>query len=376
MLVMAHYISDIKLPRSHDLYGAEGCISYTLGHRRSNLMFRVVSDNTVSEMHSVCIVKQCRLHYMCGSVDDVRELFGSKDIDLKISFTKRKKRNENDDDDDGIGGRYLRHTRMLHEILNNRRDDKGKVENSGSHEVALRKIRLDRLKFRDMNALEDHTYDGYFDINDSEKGVWGSDKVDILLPVKPLGPNASLKLSVAVVSDDEFHQRLVDTKFWKEGNGVYWPEPWYHDDQPLPVSWINMLSPGGIDVSSEDVTTTHGQQSSTSPQAVTSTSPQAVTSSPTGLSHLRSKEVMALRENVSTRILKKTPPKSNEQDDSKEAENIENKEVDEAVERGKLLDCVAGELRRKTLVGKLFGRFQEAVKYEGLSEHHELLGTN
>ena len=91
MLVMAHYISDVKLPRSHELYGAQGCISYTLGRRKSNLMFKIVPDSTLSDRHSVCLVRQCRIHYMCGSVDDVRELFESKDIQMKLTFTKNPK---------------------------------------------------------------------------------------------------------------------------------------------------------------------------------------------------------------------------------------------------------------------------------------------
>ena len=107
---------------------------------------------------------------------------------------------------------------------------------------------------------------GFFNVNDSEKGIWGSDKVDILLPIKVsilhihasimfanssdmpspptfmhtlppnacmkiFGPHAQLRLSVAVVSDDEFHSQLLVTRFLKEGRGVFWPEHGYHDDQ-------------------------------------------------------------------------------------------------------------------------------------------------
>ena len=371
MLVMAHYISDVKLPRSHELYGAQGCISYTLGRRKSNLMFKIVPDSTLSDRHSVCLVRQCRIHYMCGSVDDVRELFESKDIQMKLTFTKKRKRSQKNEDD-GIGGRYLRHLQMLRK-RQNKDDNSNDVEQSGFHEVALRSIRLDKLKFRDFNALEDHTYDGYFNINDSEKGVWGSDKVDLMLPVKPLGPNALLRISVAVVSDDEFHQRLVDTKFFKEGAGVFWPEPWYHDDQALPTSWINMLSTTANDISSAN-TTAYGQSSSSSlPDA----SPSASTEQ-AGLSHLRSKDVMMLRESISNRLLKKGHEEKYKQlfysveADSKK----ENEELNAAMEAGKLVDCVAGELERKSIVENFHAKFKEAVKYEGLSEHHNFTGTN
>ena len=368
MLVMAHYISDIKLPRSHELYGAEGCISYTLGRRKSNLIFRVVPDNSLSERHSVCWVRQCRIHYMCGSVEDVRELFESKDIQMKLMFTKGNKLNK-DNEDDGIGGRYLRHLQMLRERLDKDSNSK-EAQQGGLHEIALRSIRLDKLKFRDMNALEDHTYDGYFNVDDSEKGVWGSDKVDLLLPVKQLGPNALLKLSVAVVSDDEFHQRLLDTKFSKEGAGVFWPEPWYHDDQPLPASWINMLSTTVNDVSSIDATA-YGQQSSSSLSHFAASSP----TKQTGLSHLRSKEVMMLRESISNRLLKKDHEEKNVQETSEADDKKKEEEIVAAIEKGKLIDAVVGESRRKNTVANFMNRFKETAKYEGLSEHHHLTGA-
>ena len=144
---MAHYISDVRLPGSHELYGAIGCISYTLGHKKSNLKFKVVPDNTLSDRHSVCLVRQCRIHYMCGSVDDVRELFGSKDVEMKLSFTKSNKKESRNNEDDGIGGRYLRHSQLLHDRLN--KDVSGdETEKSKCNDLTLRTIRLDKLKFR------------------------------------------------------------------------------------------------------------------------------------------------------------------------------------------------------------------------------------
>ena len=366
MLVMAHYISDVRLPGSHELYGAIGCISYTLGHKKSNLKFKVVPDNTLSDRHSVCLVRQCRIHYMCGSVDDVRELFGSKDVEMKLSFTKSNKKESRNNEDDGIGGRYLRHSQLLHDRLN--KDVSGdETEKSKCNDLTLRTIRLDKLKFRDMNALEDHTYDGYFNIDDSEKGIWGSDKVDLLLPVKSLGPNASLRLSVAVVSDDEFHQRLLDTQFAKEGEGVFWPEPWYHDDQALPESWLNMLTTTVGDASSTDNATTADMHMSSSASL-------ASPSKQTGISHLRSKEVMMLRDSISNRLLGKGNSDTSEEDPKLTEMEKKEQDLEAATDAGKLLDYTAGELERKQKVENFADRFKELVKYEGLSEKHRLTG--
>ena len=187
---------------------------------------------------------------------------------------------------------------------------------------------------------------------------------------KQLGPNALLRLSVAVVSDDEFHQRLVDTKFSKEGAGVFWPEPWYHDDQPLPASWIDMLSTTANDVSSTDATA-YGQQSSSSLFHVDASSP----TKQTGLSHLRSKEVMMLRESISNRLLKKDHEEKNEEETTEADDKKKEEEIVAAIEKGKLVDAVAGESRRKTAVANFMDRFKETAKYEGLSEHHHLTGA-
>ena len=129
----AHYISDVRLPRTNDTIGAQASITYVLGSNKVNMNFPIVPDSSLSKSHTVLLIKQCRLHYFCGSVDDVRELFESKELELKLKLKFIRK---------GKGGR--RNGLCRTEVK----------------EVSVPSFRLDKLKFRDFNALEDHTYDG------------------------------------------------------------------------------------------------------------------------------------------------------------------------------------------------------------------------
>jgi hypothetical protein len=215
------------------------------------------------------LIKQCRLHYICASEEDIKKYFATKDIEINLTIQPIKKTGtmySANGKGDFVGppvkpiygniDRKKRTSILVPSIdtttapLSSSLPFEGK-KFSNPVEFSM-SVKFNQLVFRD-ETIPVHRK---FDITHSEKGCWGAEKIDLNVAINSsvLGQFAKLRLSVAVVSDSEFHERLVDCKLMRDSYDVFWPDSTYFDDRPLPGSWIDMLTPiGSVSHSQRDV---------------------------------------------------------------------------------------------------------------------------
>jgi hypothetical protein len=115
----------------------------------------------------VVLIKHCRLHYFCGSVDDVRSFFEAKIIELKLGLRVQRKGGAKGGQQPSRrqsppGG----NDKLSRRQSNDKQQGKHQVASVATEEMSLPSLKLDQLKFRDENALEDHDYDGVFNVHD------------------------------------------------------------------------------------------------------------------------------------------------------------------------------------------------------------------
>jgi len=193
VLVAAHYISGATLPPSHPLCGSVGCLSYSLGQAVSVLPFINCQRGGESSRNPLILVKQMRVHYLFGTLQDVKDYFAQKALEVEVSFQPP---------DDQVGGA----------------------------------VRLPRLESRFSLRL------GKLGLTSSGLAE-GSVKADYEVPLvfQSMEP-ALLHLSVAVVKDEALPPQTAEAgSLWREA-AVFWPPPAYRDSAPLPESWLGILS--------------------------------------------------------------------------------------------------------------------------------------
>lgn len=239
---MAHYISDVILPSSSPYLNAAASLNYTLGPYNMQMSFTVRTEVRDGIDMMLVLIKQCRLHYIFATEEDMKMYFASNEIKLSLAIQPVKKSTSMNKAKDGIELSKMQPSPSEGKSIGRQKGsvDQGKTQNFV--EIPM-PVKFNQLVFRDETAPVHRK----FHMTHSEKGCWGAEKIDIMVPIDPsvMGQFAKLRLSVAVVSDSEYHERLVDCRLMVEGTGIFWPEGSYFDDRPLPDSWLEMLTPIG-----------------------------------------------------------------------------------------------------------------------------------
>ena len=213
LLVMAHRALDVRLPRSHPLQDKVGRLSYRLGQVQCSLPFRLVQQGGEFAESPAVWIKQARMHYLCGTMADVRAFLRTKTLHVDVVL--------------GDPGAAPRTDHSLSSALPRAADGQASLaseqyadEWAGAFDVPLSRVRLDNTA-------------GYTE---------GSEKADYSLGTSLRGLGlCTFALSVAIIRDEMLPWQLEDVaSFYREG-GIFWPAPEYCDAAPLPGAWLAML---------------------------------------------------------------------------------------------------------------------------------------
>lgn len=195
LFLMVHYIADITIPEDHPMAGNMSCISYSMGQGVYHLPFKFELQHGVSaDKGRVVNIQQCRMHHMCGTVEDVQSLFREKFIDMFVYASPQEE--------------FMAEVNQLHPNL----------------ECGF-KVNIDQIRWMNHNGCHE-----------------GHEKVDMLVPVvfDSFGEGI-LRISVAVVHDDELPWQLTNCASFLKERDVFWPSPEYTDSKSLPRPWLGML---------------------------------------------------------------------------------------------------------------------------------------
>lgn len=69
---MAQHALDLRLPAAHPLHDKLARLSYRLGQSACSLPFRLVQQGGEFADHPTVWIRQARLHYLCGTMADVK----------------------------------------------------------------------------------------------------------------------------------------------------------------------------------------------------------------------------------------------------------------------------------------------------------------
>jgi hypothetical protein len=85
IFIMAHMLTDLRVESAESLNGGYASIAYNLGNSVHTMPFKYEIDS--SSAHSLIWVRQCKLHYVCGTVKDAKELFAEKLTELLVYYS-------------------------------------------------------------------------------------------------------------------------------------------------------------------------------------------------------------------------------------------------------------------------------------------------
>jgi len=232
IFVMVHYIADLKLPSSHALNGSIGCIAYSMGQSKITMPFKNVQEGGEYADNPLVWVKQCRMHYLCGRMQDVKSLFREKTIEMQLFFSPPP---------DPTSSSYIEHAA---ESMGFRTKEKvktvpGRVSEAKKEAAKAkdpRKLGAPRLESTFSISLDHLNYHNTHGCHE------GSEKFDYLVPISlaSLGP-AVLRMSIAIVKDEIFPWQLSEVPSFLKEKNVFWPPADYCDGNPLPLPWVAML---------------------------------------------------------------------------------------------------------------------------------------
>jgi hypothetical protein len=238
---MAHYISDAIIPQSSSYNNAAASLNYTLGPYNMKLPFTLQSQVRDGVDTMLVLIKQCRLHYIFATEEDMKTYFATNEVCLTLAIQPVKK-SASSNNTKGVLGTSSLSNKAIGKFKGSVSQPLSPGFTSNVVEFPM-PVKFNDLVFRDESVPVHRK----FHLTHSEKGCWGAEKIDIMVPIDQsvMGQYAKLRLSVAVVSDNEYNERLVDCKLMREGSGMFWPDSAYFDDRPLPDSWLEMLTPMG-----------------------------------------------------------------------------------------------------------------------------------
>jgi len=199
ILIAVHYIADATLPAAHPLRGAVGCLSYSLGQSVSVLPFINLQRGGEFTRNPLIMVQQMRVHYLFGTLQDVKEYLAEKKLDVEVCF-------QPPDDTAGEAAAAGAASRMP------------RLESR--FQIGLDKLSLTTSGLQDGSLKEDY-------------------KVPLIF--ESMEP-ALLRLSVAIVKDDALPPQIAEVGALLREKAVFWPPPPYHDSAPLPQPWLGVLS--------------------------------------------------------------------------------------------------------------------------------------
>jgi hypothetical protein len=181
--------------------GTVSCFSYALGQSVNHCPF--VNEPQSGDHLDMVQIKQCRVHYLCGTIEDVRDWCRTKSIDLTLF--------QEPPDDAFLGEEAFTGTDTA---------ARAPVE-AGAVSISLESLRP-----------------GSFACTE------GSEKIDSVCSVELEtygNQTASLRASIAIARDEVLPWQLAEvTSFLRDGD-VFFPPQSYHDCTPLPIPWLYML---------------------------------------------------------------------------------------------------------------------------------------